>query len=108
MSKTIIRNLDEYNTFVADHTNRDRSKGPFTDVQVGGPPDSYPALLIYEFRYSNVGADYYDGDYVYPSDFEDNTLAQIKDAIILAASHMDSFAAEKRLVVSDGRSRNQC
>lgn len=70
MSKIMIHNLDDYNTFVADHTNRDRSAGPFTDVRIGGPPESYPALLVYEFKYDSNGPDYYEGEYVYPSDFE--------------------------------------
>ena len=70
MEKTIFRNIDDYESFISSHTNRDRSKGPFTDIRIGGPPESYPAILVYEFRDCQNGPDYYTGGYVYLSDFE--------------------------------------
>lgn len=70
MSKTIIRNIVEHNLFKQNHTNKDRSKGPFTDVHIGGPPESYPAVLVYELQYNSEGPDTYEGEYVYLRDFE--------------------------------------
>lgn len=65
MEKKLLTCVDDFNAIMKSHVDGIWDYNSKTVFQ----PESYPCVILYEFRYNQHGSDWYNYRFVYPSDF---------------------------------------
>ena len=68
MNKTLLKNKEEFESFVNSHTGYIEGHGNVKSWLF--EPEKYPCVVIWHIEYDGNGPDRLDGDFVYLDDFE--------------------------------------
>lgn len=67
MEKKLLLSIHDFDDLLSEHIEM---RNPSDYSVKRNPPTSYPAVILFELYDGGDHADYYDWEYIYPSDFE--------------------------------------
>ena len=70
MLKTLLKNKEDFESFVNSHTGNIPGHG-IVDAYFWTGPEKYPCVVVWSIEYNGNGPDVLDGEFVYLDDFED-------------------------------------
>lgn len=68
MEKKLLMSVHDFDDLLSEHIEMRYDPSEYCVKR--NPPDSYPCVILFKFHDGGDHADYYDWEYVYPSDFE--------------------------------------